>query len=267
MNRSFLFVPADNPRRVARALGAGADAVILDLEDAVAAEARGVARQHLRAVFEEPAGTRRLIRVNAVGTEDFQADLALAKELAFDGIVLPKATAGSLADLAGIGPLYPIIETARGIKDADAIAAHSSVERLLLGAVDLAAELRLERTSEGVELAAPRWTLALASALAAIPSPIDGVFVDVRDLEGLRRHLELGRSLGMGGALCIHPDQIAVANEVFGGDPAELEWARRVLEANSRHEAEAEGVFTLDGKMIDAAVVRHAQRVLSNHER
>lgn len=267
--RSFLFAPASDERKLAKALDAGADAVIADLEDAVVAaekeRARGVATSLLR---EPRADVLRLVRVNAVGTPWFADDLAAARELELDGIVLPKATPDAAPALAGLGaPVVAIVETAAGVRLAYELAVVPEVACLMLGAVDLGLELGLEPRPDGLELLYARSSLVVASAAAGLRAPLDQVWVDVRDGEGLRRDCALGRSLGFRGKACVHPAQVPVVNEAYAPSQDELGWAQEVVEAYERAAAEGAGAVALDGEMIDLPVVERARQLLAEAKR
>ena len=267
--RSFLFAPASDERKLAKALDAGADAVIADLEDAVVAaekeRARGVATSLLR---EPRADVLRLVRVNAVGTPWFADDLAAARELELDGIVLPKATPDAAPALAGLGaPVVAIVETAAGVRLAYELAVVPEVACLMLGAVDLGLELGLEPRPDGLELLYARSSLVVASAAAALRAPLDQVWVDVRDGEGLRRDCALGRSLGFRGKACVHPAQVPVVNEAYAPSQEELGRAQEVVEAYERAAAEGAGAVALDGEMIDLPVVERARQLLAEAKR
>lgn len=267
--RSFLFAPASDERKLAKALDAGADAVIADLEDAVVAaekeRARGVATSLLR---EPRADVLRLVRVNAVGTHWFADDLAAARELELDGIVLPKATPDAAPALAGLGaPVVAIVETAAGVRLAYELAVVPEVACLMLGAVDLGLELGLEPRPDGLELLYARSSLVVASAAAGLRAPLDQVWVDVRDGEGLRRDCALGRSLGFRGKACVHPAQVPVVNEAYAPSQDELGRAQEVVEAYERAAAEGAGAVALDGEMIDLPVVERARQLLAEAKR
>lgn len=267
--RSFLFAPASDERKLAKALDAGADAVIADLEDAVVAaekeRARGVATSLLR---EPRADVLRLVRVNPVGTPWFADDLAAARELELDGIVLPKATPDAAPALAGLGaPVVAIVETAAGVRLAYELAVVPEVACLMLGAVDLGLELGLEPRPDGLELLYARSSLVVASAAAGLRAPLDQVWVDVRDGEGLRRDCALGRSLGFRGKACVHPAQVPVVNEAYAPSQDELGWAQEVVEAYERAAAEGAGAVALDGEMIDLPVVERARQLLAEAKR
>jgi len=259
---SVLFVPASDPRKVEKALASAATFVVLDLEDAVAPDqkeqARTVAVEMLRNP-SRPAG----VRVNAVGTPWHEDDVAALGACAIDGVVLPKATPEAMASLAPPRdvPLFPLIETSVGLLRTYDVACALGVRALLLGAVDLGGELGLETRDDGLELLYPRSKLVVESAAAGIGPPIDAVFLDFRDSEGLEKDARRARSLGFGGKACIHPEQVDVVNEVFLR--ADLkDWAARVVAAYEEALERGEGAVAVDGRMVDAPVYRQALRLL-----
>jgi citrate lyase beta subunit len=263
--RSVLFAPAGEERKLRNALASAADAVVADLEDATAPDEKAAARETVEAVLTSvpPVGPLRALRVNAPGTEWFDDDLALTERLALDLVVLPKATPDTAAALGAEGPpVLAIVETAAGVRLAYETAAMPRVVALGLGSHDLAAELLTEPRPDGAELLYPRSKLVTDSAAAGIRPPFDVVFLDFRDIAGLEEQAALARSLGFRGKLCIHPDQIEPIRRVFAPRDAELDWARRVLEAHEVGLSEGRGAVALDGRMIDAPVVSRARRLL-----
>ncbi|BEP43236.1 CoA ester lyase [Variovorax sp. V15] len=270
--RAFLFVPADRPERHARALATGAGGVIVDLEDAVAPERKVQAREQLAASFAAlPTEDRRrlLVRINAAGTPWHDDDCAqigaLAAQGLIAGIVLPKAErAADLSRLAeAAGPsaaLVPLIESAAGLAAVDELAAGPQVLRLAFGNLDFQADLGLACDADEAELVPVRLALLLASRRAGLPAPIDGVTPDWRDTARLAADTARARRGGFGARLCIHPDQVAPVHAGLGPTAQELAWARRVVEAIR---AAGGGVVSLDGRMVDAPVVRLAERLLA----
>lgn len=265
--RSYLFVPADRPDRFAKAVASGADAVIIDLEDAVAPASKPAARdtvcdwlasspvQHHPEVW---------VRVNGCGTPWHASDMAMVEEAPVAGIVLPKTESESELDeicsrLASGQLVLPLIETARGIARAREIARGPRVQRLLFGSVDLQLDLGIQCDRAEKELGPHRAETVLASRLAGLPQPVDGVHVAIEDRENLHAMVEAARRMGFGGKMCVHPRQVAIVNHGFTPKQSEIEWARRVLDAVS---ASAGGAVAVDGKMIDAPVIAVAQRVL-----
>ncbi len=266
--RSLLFVPGDDERKLRRAFETDADAIVADLEDAVAVGEKDGARELTRRLLREPRGAAaRLVRVNAVGTPWFDADVECLGEIAPDAVVLPKATPEAADALAASGlPVIAIIETAIGVRLAFETASRPQVFALLLGAVDLGAQLGLQPREDGLEIHYARSKLVIDSAAAGIRAPIDVVHVAIDDLNGLAHQAALARSLGLRGKAAIHPAQVAVINEVFTPPPPELDWARRVLDAAQTAAAQGRGVINLDGLMVDAAVVLAARRIVAESE-
>lgn len=259
-----MFVPGSSEKKLRKALSEPVDAVIADLEDAVAPDERAEARALVAAVFAGSSpGPARLVRVNREGAGLLEEDLHAIDGLELDGIVVPKAEPGlRLPRLAC--PVLAIVETAAGVAGARVTGAMPGVEALMLGSIDLALELRLRARPDESELAYFRSSLVLDSAVAGVMPPIDGVFVDVRDAEGLRASAELARSFGMGGKACVHPAQVAVVNDVFAVSVAELEQARRLIEVYDDAVRAGSGVVALDGRMIDLPVVEQARRLLDD---
>lgn len=274
--RSFLFVPADRPERHAKALASGADAVIIDLEDAVAPEAKTRAAEGLRGQWAQLARLAAqagrpalLLRCNAAGTPWFDADLALAAAIRPDGLVLPKAESvdqlqqvAARLDRPALGPvaLLPLVESAQGMAQARALAASGRAWRLLLGHLDLQADLGLQCADDERELDTARWELVLASRLAGLPAPVDGVTVATGDADRLQADVQRARRFGFSGKLCIHPNQVAGVHQGFAPSADRLAWAQRVMQAI---DAASGGVVQLDGRMVDAPVIKLAQQVLA----
>lgn len=258
--RSYLFVPASRPDRIGKALAAGAGAVIVDLEDAVAPDAKTTARGAL-ATWLAQASAPVLVRVNAAETEWFADDLALCGHAAVAGVVLPKAERrADLAHASAIAAgkrLYPLIETAAGYDAVRTLASAPGVERLVFGSIDFQVDLGVD--GELDELLVFRSGLVLASRLAGIRSPVDGVSTAIDDEATLRADVARSRKLGFGAKLCIHPKQVAVVNAAYLPSEAERDWARRVLEAAERSGGAAVAV---DGKMVDKPVILRARAIL-----
>jgi citrate lyase beta subunit len=198
----------------------------------------------------------------------FADDLALVGELQPDAIVLPKATPDAVAALGPDGPpVIAIVETAAGLRTAYETASSARVAALLLGAVDLGAELGLEPRPDGLEILYARSQVVVDSAAAGIRPPFDIVHLDVHDEQGLDEECRLARSLGFRGKACIHPAQLDVVHRVFVPTAEELAWAGRVVDAYERETGEGRGVFALNGAMVDLPVVERARRILAEAER
>jgi citrate lyase subunit beta/citryl-CoA lyase len=274
--RSLLFVPATRPDRFDKAVASGADAVIVDLEDAVEPGRKVEARQHVvpwftaRADGAAAAGGRQplcLLRVNGARTSWFDGDLELAGDLrGVDGIVLPKCE--STLEVEAVARAFPaaklllLIETARGVLNAPAIAAgHHNVLALIFGAEDLTADIGVPRTREGDEVLVARSLVVLAAVAAGVHA-IDAVVVDIHNRDRLREDARRGRMLGYAGKQAIHPSQIPVIHEAFTPTADEVAAARRIVDASDAAAAGGDGAFRLDDRMVDAPVVTRARRVL-----
>jgi citrate lyase beta subunit len=265
--RSFLFAPGDDPAKLLKALASGADAVVADLEDAIVPAAKERARATVVDALAGEASALRLVRVNGIGTRWHEGDLSLLDGLALDGLVLPKATPEGAAGLATLGlPVVAIAETPDGVRRAYETASVPCVEALMLGAVDLGLALGLEQRPDALELLFARSSLVLDAAAAGVRGPIDRVWTDIVDTDGLRRDCELARSLGLRGKACIHPAQVDVVNAAFTPSADELARARDVVEAFDRAAAEGTGVLAVDGEMVDLPVVGRARQLLSDAE-
>lgn len=259
--RSYLFVPGDRPERFAKALASGADAVVLDLEDAVAPAAKAMARAAVGAALAsgEP---RFVVRLNDEAAPGFAEDLAAAA--AAPALMLPKAERPeTLARLHAAAPraaLLPLVETARGVQAAPALAAMPGVQRLVFGTLDYALDLGLEGPlAETTGLDMPATLLALASRAAGLAAPVAGVTAALDDEARLRADLERARALGFGAKLCIHPRQVAWVHAALRPTADELAWARRVLAAVDA----ATGAVQLDGRMVDRPVIERARRLVA----
>ena len=256
--RSLMFVPADRPERIGTALASGADAVIVDLEDAVAPARKAGARAGLAAHL--PTQGHVLLRINAPGTEWFDDDLALVRRLpSLRGVVLPKAEReADVETVAAHALVWPLIETAAGLKQATALGAVTGVQRLVFGSIDFQLDLGIR--DPGAGLAFFRSQLVWTSRLAGLPAPIDGACTALEDETRLVEEAQQARGMGFGGKLCLHPRQVAPIHRVFNPSVEEQAWARRVLAAAS----EAQGAAVrLDGQMIDRPVVLRAEAILN----
>ncbi|MEV6901136.1 CoA ester lyase [Amycolatopsis sp. NPDC051372] len=260
--RSWLYVPGDRPDRIAKALAGPADAVVVDLEDAVAVAAKDEARRTVVKTLAE--GARVFVRINAPASSAGEADLAAlaASDVKPAGVRVPKAEDPDelrrVADTLGVA-LYPILESALGVENALALAtAHPLVTGISLGEADLAADLRV---AGGDALVWPRSRVVVAARAAGLPSPVQSVWTAVRDLDGLRTSTEAGRRAGFFGRSVIHPSQIPVVHEVCAPDPAETAWARELV----GRLAESGEAAWIDhhGQFVDAAIVARAQWVLT----
>jgi citrate lyase subunit beta/citryl-CoA lyase len=262
--RSWLFVPATRHERFAKAAASGADRVILDLEDAVAAPEKREAARALPGV-PLPSSVPVYLRVNGHGTEWFDDDLAVAARLRIAGIVLPKADAAEhVARAAAALPpsqrIVAIVETAAGLWNVLEVARAPRVERLAFGAVDF--ELDTGMRDEGDSMAYARSRVAIASRVAGVAPPIDSVTLVIDDEAAIARDAVRGRRLGFAGKLCIHPKQIPPTNRVFQPAEAEVEWAESLLAAAAARPGDA-AAFSFRGTMVDRPVMERARQILA----
>lgn len=275
--RSLLFVPADSDRKIAKAQGAGADALILDLEDAVASDSKPAARARVAELVarREERPWRLFVRINALGTPLWQEDLAAAAGPGLDAILLPKAGGGE--DVARLAAALDRLGSPAGIATvatetpaalfnlASYAPAHPRLLGLSWGAEDLSAALGATDNKE----ADGSWTatyhlarsLCLLAAAAADVAPIETLYADYRDAEGLAANCRAARRDGFTGRLAIHPDQVPVINEGFSPSPEDLAHARRILAAFEA--APGAGTIGLDGKMYDIPHLKAARRTLA----
>ncbi|RLK49554.1 HpcH/HpaI aldolase/citrate lyase family protein [Microbacterium telephonicum] len=267
---ALLFCPADRPDRFAKAADR-ADAVILDLEDAVAADAKVAARGNVIDAHLDPART--IVRVNPTDSAAFAADMATLSQTDYRTVMVAKAE--SAKQLARLDPRFRIIaicETARGVAAAEKIAAVEAVIGLMWGSEDLIASLggtssRKPRRRDSDRSGEPgryrdvvRYARSrvLLAAGARGKAAIDAVHLDIADVRGLRREATDAAASGFAATGCIHPSQVEVVREAYRPDPQTVAWARRLLEAADG----APGVFAFEGRMIDEPLLRHARTVL-----
>lgn len=258
---TWLFVPGNAPHRFDKAAAAGADAVIVDLEDAVRPEEKDEARDAARQWLS--SGGRTWVRLNAVDTPWFARDIdAVAPAAGLLGVIVPKAEdPSSLAALASrLGPgtsVIALIETAVGLHRVHELAGTPGVVRLAFGSLDLAVDLRAEDTHDAMLLA--RNTIVLASRVARLPAPIDGVSTVIHDADAVEQAARRSRSLGFRGKLCIHPAQIVPTARGLTHSEDEVVWAREVLLAAEKSPGVVNGP---DGQMIDKPVIDRARAIL-----
>ncbi len=261
--RTALFVPGDRPDRFAKALGCGADTVIVDLEDAVEDARKEEAREHIRAFLEAQPEARIRVRVNGARHPGHAADLVLCAHPGIVGVLLPKAERAE--DVLGVAttgkPVWPVVESARGLAAVPEMAAVAGVERLSYGGLDLSADLGLSTGTDAAEriLDQVRFVLLLHSRLAGLAAPLESVFPAMDDEPGLERFARNAGAMGFAGILCIHPRQVPVVHAALAPSVEEVAWARRVVNAAAR----GAGAFKVDGQMVDAPVVERARRVLA----
>ncbi len=286
LNRTFLFAPGNHPRRVEKALALGADAVILDLEDAVATADKAAARKPVAEALKLPRRCRGYVRPNAPSSPFCYQDLVETIHDKVDGVVLPKVE--SAADLHAIDwllaalerergivegsiDLIPMVETAAGVARVDRILQARSlrpyrapwrVKRCAFGAGDYSLDVGLQPSHEEPELAEARARVVLASRAAGMEGPLDSPWFHLRDMEGFRRALERSRRGGFQGRLCVHPDQVPVANEAFAPSEDEVARAERIVAAFKEAESRGAAAVEVDGQMVDYPIVYRAQALL-----
>ncbi len=271
--RSLLFVPAVRPDFIAKLPGRGADAVVIDCEDATPANAKAEARDNARELTPGlvDQGCAVMVRINAVDTEWFADDVAQALLPTLAAVIVPKAesvagldrVAAALA-AAGLGHLGVLagIETALGVADARAVLAHPVVVAGYFGAEDFIADMGGVRTPGNAEVVYARGAVAVAARLATVPL-LDQVVTDFRDNKRFTHEAAEARALGYSGKLCIHPNQVELANSAWTPTEAEIDRARRLVAAYE--EASARGIAAIDfeGQMVDEPLATQARRVLT----
>lgn len=282
--RTFIFAPGNHPRKVEKVFGLGADAVILDLEDAVAVSEKVAARQAVVEALKRPRPCKGYVRINASDTPFCYGDLLAIVGEGLDGIVLPKVESAAqllmidwlLAQLererglaAGSIDLMPIIETGKGVAAVREIAAaESRVCRLSFGAADYTHDMGMNWTLEENELTPARAEIALASRIAGLEPPIDTVFAHIgKHLDALKRTTQLARDLGFQGKLCIHPEQVGPIHEIFTPTQKEISDARKIVEAFEVAEASGSASIQVEGQFIDYPIVEKAKRILAIAEK
>lgn len=281
--RSLLFAPGNHARRRERAFECGADAVILDLEDAVPPAEKVEARGAVAAAVAAPRQGRAYVRVNGVDSAWCWGDLDALVRAGLDGIVLPKVEdAGQLRTVdwvisqlereRGLVPggieLVALLETARGLAAVQAIATASPrLARLSFGIADYSLDLGLEPAEDEAELAWVRAALVQASRVAGLEPPVDSVVVQVRDGERFLDSARRAHRAGLRGKLCLHPDQVPLANEVFSPQPAEVERARAIVAAFEAAEGAGSAAISVGGEFVDYPVVARARGLLELAER
>jgi citrate lyase subunit beta / citryl-CoA lyase len=282
--RSYLFAPGDDEKLLQKVFAAGADAVVLDLEDAVAPANKAKARQLIAAALATQSRSTHVhpaiyLRTNAISTEFWQADLAIAVHPALRGIRLGKAE--SLAELqaadnelamvekraglvVGALRIVPTIESAVGLMNATEMARHPRVEAFSFGAADFAKDIGAEVDAEETQTLFARSQLVVVSRATGLNPPIASVFTNLKDLAGLRVSSEAQRRLGFFGRSCIHPSQLPVIHEVFTPRAEALDEARAIITAFEQAQATGAAVTTLaDGQFVDAPIVERARAILS----
>ncbi|GAA5043102.1 CoA ester lyase [Haladaptatus pallidirubidus] len=269
-----MFTPGDRPEMMRKAPDAGSDVIVFDLEDAVAPERKGEAREAVRDVLTDPSfapDCEVCVRVNPTGvTADDDLRGIAAGTDALDSVMLPKT--GSADDVETLArllsehdcevPILALVETARGVLNATEIGAEPATDALVFGAEDLSADIGATRTDEGTEVLYAREHVVLAASATGVDA-IDTVYTDFGDTDGLGEETEFAIQLGYDGKMAIHPAQVSPINDAFTPDPERVKWAKTVLSAKSEADADGRGVFRVDGEMIDAPLIAQAERILA----
>jgi citrate lyase subunit beta/citryl-CoA lyase len=259
--RSYLFVPGNRPERFEKARASGADAVIFDLEDAVQSQEKPAARDSVLGHMD--AARPAFVRINAADTEWFANDVAaIANHPGVAGIVLPKAETREHIEavLVHAHPalaILPIVESARGFANLTLLCGTQRVKRIVFGTLDFQIDLDVE--GDGEELDMFRSQIVLASRLAGLATPVDGVSTVLDDPVVIESEARRGRRFGFGAKLCIHPKQVDAVHRAYAWTAAEQAWAERVLQAV---EASGGAAVAVDGKMVDMPVILKARRIV-----
>jgi citrate lyase subunit beta/citryl-CoA lyase len=273
--RSVLYIPGSNARAMEKGRSLPADALILDLEDAVAPDAKAQGRAEIaKALADKPAYGRRelAVRTNGLDTPWGHEDLAAMAAAGADAILLPKVESADMVrracavlDAAGGPPELPIwcmMETPRGILQAPEIADHPRVQCLVMGTSDLTKDLHALHTGMRLPML-PSLGLCLLAARAAGIAIVDGVYLDLNDGEGFAASCQQGRELGFDGRTLIHPKQIEAANEAFGPSADAVGYARKIIAAFEEARAAGKGVVVVDGRLVENLHVAEAQRLVA----
>ena len=271
--RSLLFAPAVRPDMLPKLPGTGADAVVIDCEDATPPGAKAEGRENARTWAPQIAGQGTLVfmRVNAVPTPWFEEDMREGLTDALAGIVVPKLESieqlevvGRALEAAGRAslPVLAGLETALGVADARAVLAHPIVQAAYFGAEDFIADMGGVRTEGNHEVLYARSQVALAGRLAGVPT-LDQVVTDFQNDAMFEREIAEAKAIGYQGKLCIHPRQVALANVGFVPSEEEIDFARRLLEAYARESAAGVGAISFEGQMVDEPLAARARQVLA----
>lgn len=263
--RSVLYIPASKERALEKARGLPVDAIIFDMEDAVAVEEKAAARALLAQALTQDYGARfKIVRINALDTEWGVADAATLSGA--DAVLLPKVNSAedveALAKLVGELPIWAMMETPQGILNAAEIAAHPQLTGMVMGTNDLEKDLKCRFRADRLPMMMSLQMCLLAARSHGVIA-IDGVYNAYRDEDGLLVECEQGRDLGFDGKTLIHPAQVAVTNAAFAPSAAEVDLARRQIEAFEQAEAEGLGVAVVDGKIVENLHIVTARQTLA----
>jgi citrate lyase subunit beta/citryl-CoA lyase len=281
MRRSLLFIPGNSPAMLQNADIFSADSVIFDLEDAVVLPEKDAARNLVESFLDNNvlANLEIVIRINSLDARFSAKDLEKIVSDKIDTIMLPKASVKNIIQLSFLLSKYerkrkmekriqiiPIIESASAIWELNEIASFSRVNGLLLGAEDLATDMEIARTEEGMEIFYARSAVVMASKAYKIDA-IDTPYTNTKNDEGLEKDSKRAKMLGMNAKACIHPNQIDPVNRFFSPEKAEIEYAKKVIQACEEAKKEGKGAFSVDGKMIDKPVIDRAYKLIEKAEK
>ena len=264
--KTWLFVPATRIDRVKKAFASGTDAVIVDLEDAVAEANKVQARKDLQVYYNSQDYQPIWVRINKAGSEEFFKDVVLCQQMPnLAGVLLAKAEQASdienAHNMTGL-PVIALIETALGLYQIDSMAKSAGLLAFSYGFLDLCNDLQVHVGTAAADVIANqiRYQLLLTSKVHQLLAPIDTVYTDFNDGKGLGQRVQLWSQMGMSGMLCIHPKQVATVKQSLQPTDADIEFARRVIE---EYERSGQAVFKIAGQMVDAPVIERCRQLLS----
>jgi citrate lyase subunit beta/citryl-CoA lyase len=285
--RSLLFVPGNRPDRMKKAMDAGADGVIFDLEDAVPLSEKARAREFISEMLMEGLPSPVVVRVNAIETGLIQEDIKAAVRPGLSAVILPKVEEpNQLVDLSGMLLVHeqaagiqrgsveviPLIESARAIQNLYAVLTTPMdpprLRTVAFGAADFALDMAIELTKNGEELHFPRYSISMACRAAGLHPPLDTPYmVDIRDMKGLEEDAMRAKRLGFQGKLCVHPSQVDVCNRVFSPSEEEIIWAKKIIAAFEEAQAKGSAAVQVEGRFVDIPVVSRARKVVETAQR
>lgn len=265
-NKTWLFVPATRIDRVAKAFASGADAVIVDLEDAVASEDKADAREALQQYYDSADYQPIWVRINKAGSEEFYKDIVLCQKMPnLAGVLLAKTEQAedinNVHQLTNL-PVIALIESAMGLYQIDSMAKAVGLAAFSYGFLDLCNDLHVQVGTPAADIIANqiRYQLILTSKVHQLSPPIDTIYPDFNNEVGLSYRVQLWSQMGMSGMLCIHPKQVAVVQQALQPTDDALLFAQRVIE---EYERNGQAVFKIDGEMVDAPVIERSRQLLA----
>lgn len=274
VRRSILFAPGDKPKLQRNASTAGADVVVFDLEDAIASGQHDVARKEINRVLTDrkfDPSCEVCVRVNPGHRTSCDLDMVLDDDPRIDSIMLPKTEQAD--DIAKLNeqlinrgyelPILALVESASGVLQSEAIANANATDAICFGAEDFSADVGATRTEKGTEVLYARERVVAAAAAADIAA-IDTLVTDFEDNNHLQNDAAFSTQLGFDGKMAIHPSQVEPINNAFTPDPERIQWAEQVLEARDSAKTEGQGVYEVDGEMIDAPLIAQAERIMKH---